>query len=98
MFTASIAAKDLAQHGIKASVINARFAKPLDQELITQTARGTGHILTIEENSLAGGFGSAVPELLSDNGIASVKVCRLGLPDKVCETWKPGNPEKACGS
>ena len=45
-------------------------------------ARRTGHILTIEENSLAGGFGSAVLECLSDNGIASVKICRLGLPDR----------------
>ena len=80
--TARIAAKDLAQYGIKASVVNARFVKPLDQELITETARRTGHILTIEENSLAGGFGSAVLECLSGKGIASVKICRLGLPDR----------------
>ncbi|MCK4426757.1 MAG: 1-deoxy-D-xylulose-5-phosphate synthase, partial [Deltaproteobacteria bacterium] len=82
VLTARIAAKDLAQYGIKASVMNARFAKPLDQNLIAEMARRTGHILTIEENSLAGGFGSAVLELLSDNGITSVKVCRLGLPDR----------------
>jgi 1-deoxy-D-xylulose-5-phosphate synthase len=85
VLTANIAAKDLARHGIKASVINARFAKPLDQDLITEIARRTGHILTIEENSLAGGFGSAVLECLSDNGITSVKVCRLGLPDRFVE-------------
>jgi len=85
VFTAGIAAKDLARHGIKASVINARFVKPIDHDLITEIARRTGHILTIEENSLAGGFGSAVLECLSDSGITSVKVCRLGLPDRFVE-------------
>ena len=85
VFTAGVAAKDLARHGIKASVINARFVKPIDHDLITEIARRTGHILTIEENSLAGGFGSAVLECLSDSGITSVKVCRLGLPDRFVE-------------
>jgi len=85
VFTAGVAAKDLARHGIKASVINARFVKPIDHDLITEIARRTGHILTIEENSLAGGFGSAVLECLSDNGMTSVKVCRLGLPDRFVE-------------
>jgi 1-deoxy-D-xylulose-5-phosphate synthase len=81
ILTARIAAKELAHYGIKASVVNARFVKPIDQELITEVARRTEHIVTIEENSLIGGFGSAVLECLSDNGI-SVKVCRLGLPDR----------------
>ena len=85
VFTAGVAAKDLARHGIKASVINARFVKPIDHDLITEIARRTGHILTIEENSLAGGFGSAVLECLSDSGMTSVKVCRLGLPDRFVE-------------
>jgi len=80
--TARIAAKELAHYGIKASVMNARFVKPLDEELIAEMALKTGHILTIEENALAGGFGSAVLECLSDNEIASVKVRRLGLPDR----------------
>ncbi|MFO8241172.1 MAG: transketolase C-terminal domain-containing protein [Dissulfuribacterales bacterium] len=62
--------------------MNARFVKPLDEELIAEMALKTGHILTIEENALAGGFGSAVLECLSDNEIASVKVRRLGLPDR----------------
>lgn len=79
--TAMLAAKDLARYGIKALVMNARFAKPLDQDMIAEIASKTGHILTIEENSLAGGFGSAVLEMLSDRGINSVKVIRLGLPD-----------------
>jgi 1-deoxy-D-xylulose-5-phosphate synthase len=79
--TAMLAAKDLAQYGIKALVMNARFAKPLDQDMIAEIASKTGHILTIEENSLAGGFGSAVLEMLSDRSINSVKVIRLGLPD-----------------
>lgn len=79
--TAMLAAKDLARYGIKALVMNARFAKPLDQDMIAEIASKTGHILTIEENSLAGGFGSAVLEMLSDRSINSVKVIRLGLPD-----------------
>jgi len=85
VFTAMAAAKELAQYGISASVVNARFVKPLDQELITDVACKTRHIVTIEENSLAGGFGSAVLECLSDNDIGPVKVRRLGLPDRFIE-------------
>ncbi len=85
VFTAMAAAKELARYGISASVVNARFVKPLDQELITEVACKTRHILTIEENSLAGGFGSAVLECLSDNDIGPVKVRRLGLPDRFVE-------------
>ena len=95
--TAKVAARDLARYGIKASVVNARFAKPLDQGLIAKTAHRTGHILTIEENALAGGFGSAVLECLSDNGIASVKVCRLGLPDRFVKHGKQETLRKYVG-
>ena len=82
-------AVDAAAHleiaGISAAVLNARFIKPLDAELILSQARTTGAIITVEENSLQGGFGSAVLELLYDNGLGHVKVKRLGLPDRFIE-------------
>ena len=74
------AAEKLAGEGIEASVINARFAKPLDEDLIMESAGKTGALLTIEEGSLQGGFGSAVLELFEEHAL-SVKVKRLGVPD-----------------
>jgi len=76
------AAEHLASCGINASVINARFAKPLDAELILQMAKRTGKIVTVEENVLSGGFGAAVLELLQKSGISDIKVKRLGIPDE----------------
>jgi len=76
------AAEHLASCGINASVINARFAKPLDAELILQMAKRTGKIITVEENVLSGGFGAAVLELLQKSGISDIKVKRLGIPDE----------------
>ncbi len=81
--TALRAAEQLKEEsGIRAAVINARFIKPIDSETITKFARDTGKIITIEENALAGGFGSAVLECLADEGMSHVKVKRLGLPDR----------------
>jgi len=73
------------EEGIRAAVINARFVKPLDRDMITEFARSTGRIITIEENSLAGGFGSAVLECIADEGVTDVRVKRLGLPDRFIE-------------
>ena len=75
----------LAGAGIEAGVINARFIKPLDEETILAAADRTGHVLTVEENVLHGGFGSAVLELLADAGRTDVRVIRLGIPDKFVE-------------
>lgn len=75
------AARRLAEEGLNIAVINARFVKPLDEELIVKAA-ATGNILTVEENVLQGGFGSAVMELLSDQGLAGVRVRRLGIGDE----------------
>ncbi len=80
--TALLAAEELERKGIKASVINARFVKPLDVELLERTARDFGKIVTIEENALMGGFGSAMLEALADKGFSDVRVRRLGLPDR----------------
>ena len=79
------AAAQLKQKGIFASVVNARFIKPLDGELILTQAKKTGCIVTVEENALLGGFGSAVLELISDAGMTGVRVKRIGLPDAFIE-------------
>jgi 1-deoxy-D-xylulose-5-phosphate synthase len=70
--------------GIQATVVNARFAKPLDQETLLGLAARLGHVVTIEEGSLAGGFGSAVLELLTDHGVEA-RVRRAGVPDHFIE-------------
>ena len=73
------------EEGIRATVVNARFVKPLDREMIIDIARNIGRIITIEENALAGGFGSAVLECLADAGVTDARVKRLGLPDRFIE-------------
>jgi len=81
------AAEKLKDKGLNIEVINARFAKPLDRELIIDSAKRSKRILTVEENTLIGGFGSAVLELLSQEGLTDkVYVKRLGIPDEWI-TW-----------
>ncbi len=75
------AAEKLYWQGVKAAVINARFVKPLDEELILRWAKQCGHVLTVEENILNGGFGSGVAELLEKNGLV-IPVKRLGIDDQ----------------
>ena len=79
------AADILNEHGIDAAVVNARFAKPLDSELLVQMARQTGAIVTAEENVLAGGFGEGVLELLAENGLAESWLLALGMPDAIVD-------------
>ena len=79
------AADQLAEYGISCAVVDPVFAKPLDRELISEVARKTGRIVTVEENVLAGGFGSAVLEELTDSGITDVTVHRIGMPDAFVE-------------
>jgi 1-deoxy-D-xylulose-5-phosphate synthase len=81
------AAEILAEEGIEATVINARFVKPLDSELILEAARRCGRVVTIEDGVIMGGFGSAVLEMLQDHG-CRVPVKRLGLPDRFIEHGK----------
>jgi 1-deoxy-D-xylulose-5-phosphate synthase len=83
------AAERLETSGIHATVINTRFLKPLDGDLIADWARKIGKILTVEENVLQGGFGSAVLELLEEKGLSSVHVKRLGIPDLFVEHGPP---------
>jgi 1-deoxy-D-xylulose-5-phosphate synthase len=79
------AAKTLESRGISATVVNSRFVKPLDTELITRLAKEIPHILTVEENVLHGGFGAAILECLSDAGLRDNRVVRLGIPDTFVE-------------
>ncbi len=79
------AANILEESGIDAAIINARFAKPLDETLILQYARQTGGIVTVEENVRAGGFGDAVLELLADHGLADKNLANLAMPDTIVD-------------
>ncbi len=81
---ALLAAKRLEKEGIRLGVVDARFVKPLDRELLSAAARDAGLVVTVEENVLQGGFGSAVMELMEECGL-SPKVLRIGLPDRYIE-------------
>ena len=80
--TARAAAKVLAASGISAAVINARFAKPLDERLILEWARRTGRVATLEEGALPGGFGDAVLELLARSSDPPIRTLCFGIPDR----------------
>jgi 1-deoxy-D-xylulose-5-phosphate synthase len=84
------AAEQLAKDGVEATVVNARFVKPLDAGLLLALARTRRLIVTVEEAYLAGGFGSAVTELLEENGLLdSVRVVRMGVPDRIITHGDP---------
>jgi 1-deoxy-D-xylulose-5-phosphate synthase len=84
VYPALQAAEILSEYGIEATVVNARFAKPLDIDLIAPLAQQIGRVVTLEEGCLMGGFGSAVAEALQDCGIF-VPVVRIGVPDLLVE-------------
>ena len=88
VYPAMQTAEILSEHGIEATVINARFAKPLDMELIAPLAEQIGRVVTLEEGCLMGGFGSAVTEALMDRNIL-VPLKRFGVPDRLVEHAKP---------
>lgn len=75
----------LEEAGISACVINMRFAKPIDTGLIGSLAKEIKCVITVEENTLSGGFGSAVLEHLLELNINDLKIKRLGVPDKFIE-------------
>ncbi|MDD3469714.1 MAG: 1-deoxy-D-xylulose-5-phosphate synthase [Thermoguttaceae bacterium] len=89
--TALSAADSLRNQGYDVGVVNARFIKPLDQSTLLRVLRETPVVLTVEENALAGGFGSALLEAACDAGISAVHVRRLGIPDQFvvhAERWE----------
>jgi len=81
---ASQVADMLTEHGLEATVVNARFAKPLDTELIIPLAQKIGQVVTLEEGCLPGGFGSAVLESFMDHQVM-IPVTRIGIPDQLVE-------------
>lgn len=89
-------AEILHEHGIDATVINARFAKPLDTELILPLAEQIGRVVTVEEGCLPGGFGSAIAEALLDADIA-VPLTRIGIPDKLVDHATPDQSKAELG-
>ena len=76
------AAARLRSEGLDVGVVNARFIKPLDTEVICRAVQETGFVITVEESALLGGFGSAVLEAISSAGLSSSHVRCLGIPDR----------------
>jgi 1-deoxy-D-xylulose-5-phosphate synthase len=83
------AARELAEEGIQAAVVNARWAKPLDEEMILALAKSTRRLITIEDHVVTGGFGSAVLELLERHAVNAIETRVIGLPDKFVEHGAP---------
>ena len=82
------------KEGVRVAVINARFAKPVDKDLITHYAKRVRCLVTTEEHSLKGGFGSAVLEALQEENVCNVAVKCIGLDDIVLEHGSPGKQRK----
>jgi 1-deoxy-D-xylulose-5-phosphate synthase len=97
VYPALEAARGLEKVGIDAAVINPRFIKPLDNELIIEWAQKTGKVVTVEDNVRMGGFGSAVLELLAGNNLSHIGVSILGYGDRFMEhgtqeiLWRKGH-------
>jgi 1-deoxy-D-xylulose-5-phosphate synthase len=76
------AAERLEREGVSATVVNARFASPIDERVVTGLARSVGRLITVEENVPMGGFGSAVHECLERNGFSATPMLRIALPEQ----------------
>ncbi len=86
LFTRCVqAAASLREEGLDVGVINARFAKPLDQDVLARAVEETGFVITVEENTLQGGFGSAVLECVNALGLPTDRIKCLGIPDRFIE-------------
>jgi len=91
------AAQTLREEGIQATVINARFAKPLDAVTLLGAARKTGRVIVVEENVKMGGFGAAVLELFAAHGLSNIHARLFGVPDHFIEHGAPDILKKICG-
>ena len=91
------AAQDLAPLGISAAVVNARFVKPLDGELLGGLLTRVPRLITVEDHAIAGGFGSALVEFIADQGITGVEIKRLGVPDRFIPHGTQDELRKICG-
>ncbi len=94
---ASEAAEILQESQISSTVVNARFVKPLDEDLLLELSSTHQLVATIEENTLAGGFGSAVLELFHENLKHPPRVLRFGLPDRFQQHGPPRKLHEQCG-
>ncbi len=98
VYTALEASRLLKKHGISVEVVNARFIKPLDEELFSKKFKHFDHIFTLEDNSVVGGFGSAVEELLLESGHHNhVIFHRIGVPDQFIEHGTQKELYQLCG-
>jgi 1-deoxy-D-xylulose-5-phosphate synthase len=91
------AGEDLAALGIDAAVVNARFVKPLDKDLLRKVLGMVSQVITVEDHAIASGFGSAVLEFLAAEGITSVRVRCLGVPDRFVPHGTQDGLRKYCG-
>ena len=91
------AAQDLAPLGISAAVVNARFVKPLDENMFRELLTKVPRLITVEDHVISGGFGSALVEFLADDGITGVEVKRLGVPDRFIPHGTQDELKKICG-
>jgi len=89
-------AKILKNKNINACIVNARFVKPLDKNLIMPLASRIKKVVTMEEGTLIGGFGSAIVELLNDNEI-NIPVYRIGIPDVLVDHASPDHSKEILG-
>ncbi|MGF1514689.1 MAG: 1-deoxy-D-xylulose-5-phosphate synthase [Elainellaceae cyanobacterium] len=94
VYPAMQTAEILSEHGVEATVVNARFVKPLDTALILPLVEKIGHVVTMEEGCVTGGFGSAVVEALLDNDVMA-RVTRIGVPDKLVDHAKADEAKAA---
>ena len=85
VYPALAAARHLREENIEVTVVNSRFVKPLDDGLIIALAEKIRKVITVEENVLDGGFGSAVLELIEKNGLQNLRVKRIGVQDRFVE-------------
>lgn len=97
VYEALAAAEELDADNIHSEVIDARFVKPLDIRKILESIRKTGRLLTIEENALAGGMGSAIMEILEGHSINLESVDRIGIPDQFVGMGTPREMRKELG-
>jgi 1-deoxy-D-xylulose-5-phosphate synthase len=81
--SALAAARELAEEGIDVEVIDARFCKPLDGEMVTRVLKAGHAVVTVEDHSLQNGFGTAVLEYAVGHGLPTERIVRLGLPDRL---------------
>ncbi len=94
--SASEAVERLAQEGINAGHYDMRFVKPLDEVLLHQIFKKYKHVITVEDGTIVGGFGSAILEFMADHQYMS-KVIRLGIPDRVVEHGEQYELHEECG-